>query len=62
MARKPATPRTRALAYFCLPSADSISAESAGFFMLPNSTRIDGYWARFRPAKSERPYRPSWPM
>ena len=39
-----------------------ISAESAGFFMLPISTRIDGYCARFSPVRSERGYSPLWPM
>ena len=47
-------PRTTASAYFCRPSGVFISAESAGFFMLPSSTSIDGYWARLSPAMSER--------
>ena len=36
--------------------------ESTGFFMLPSSTRIDGYWARFSPAMSDRGLSPSVPM
>ena len=47
-------PLTTASAYFCWPSGVFISAESAGFFMLPSSTRIDGYCARFSPAMSAR--------
>ncbi len=33
---------------------DSMAASSL-FFMFPHSMRIAGYWARFRPARSERP-------
>ena len=39
-----------------------IRPESAGFFMLPSSTRIDGYCARFSPAMSERGLSPPVPM
>ena len=53
--RNAAMPLTTASAYFCRPSGLSISAESTGFFMLPHSTRTDGYCARFSPARSERP-------
>ncbi len=55
-------PRTTASAYFCRPSGLTINVASAGFFILPSSTRIDGYRARFSPAMSERPFRPLEPM
>ena len=54
-------PRTTALAYLALPSAVLITAASCWFFMLPSSMRIGGYWARFKPAKSARTYRPFEP-
>ena len=51
-------PRTTASAYFCRPVGLVIGAESAGFFMFPSSTRMDGNCARLSPAMSARGFRP----
>ena len=56
------TPEATAFAYFWRPSSLCINVESTGFFILPNSTRIDGYCARFNPAISARGLSPSVPM
>jgi hypothetical protein len=54
-------PEARAAAYFARPSALSICAASLAFFMFPSSTRTAGYCAKFRPARSARPYSPCAP-